>query len=143
MVEELSAGGVVFFRNTILLLKKFNGDYVLPKGRVEEGETLETAAAREVFEESGAKVDIIKYLSKISYEFTRSTNDQNIRIKKIVHWFIMEAKDMECRPQKNEGFIEADYYTLKNAVRLARYDDERNVIKKAVKEKSSVEFKWN
>jgi len=31
MIEELSAGGVVFFRNTILLLKKFNGDYVLPK----------------------------------------------------------------------------------------------------------------
>jgi len=143
MIEELSAGGVVFFRNTILLLKKFNGDYVLPKGRVEQGETLETAAVREVYEESGTKADIIKYLSKISYEFIRNTNENNIRIKKVVHWFIMEAKDMECRPQKNEGFIEADYYTLKNAVKLARYDDERSVIEKAVKEKSNVDFKWN
>jgi len=98
---------------------------------------------REVFEESGAKADIIKYLSKISYEFIRNTNENNIRIKKIVHWFIMEAKDMECRPQKNEGFIETDYYTLKNAIKLARYDDERSVIEKAVKEKSNVDFKWN
>ena len=36
MIEEVSSGGVVIFGNTILLLKKFNGDWVLPKGRVEK-----------------------------------------------------------------------------------------------------------
>lgn len=38
MREEVSAGGVVLFGNAILLLRKFNGDWVLPKGKVEEGE---------------------------------------------------------------------------------------------------------
>ena len=36
MREEVSAGGVVLFGNAILLLRKFNGDWVLPKGKVEE-----------------------------------------------------------------------------------------------------------
>jgi len=51
--EEISSGGVVVFNNAILLLRKFNGDWVLPKGKVEQGETLEQAALREVSEESG------------------------------------------------------------------------------------------
>ena len=41
MREEISAGGVVLFGNAILLLRKFNGDWVLPKGKVEEGENNE------------------------------------------------------------------------------------------------------
>ena len=28
MIEEVSAGGVVIFGNAVLLLKKFNGDFV-------------------------------------------------------------------------------------------------------------------
>ena len=35
---EISAGGVVVFGNAILLLKKYNGDWVLPKGRIERKE---------------------------------------------------------------------------------------------------------
>ena len=32
MLREVSSGGVVVFGNTILLLRKYNGDWVLPKG---------------------------------------------------------------------------------------------------------------
>ena len=46
MREEISAGGVVLFGNAILLLRKFNGDWVLPKGKVEEGENNEEAALK-------------------------------------------------------------------------------------------------
>lgn len=55
MREEISAGGVVLFGNAILLLRKFNGDWVLPKGRIEAGEQKKEAALREVLEETGVK----------------------------------------------------------------------------------------
>ena len=64
MREEVSAGGVVLFGNAILLLRKFNGDWVLPKGKVEEGENRQEAALREVLEETGVKADILKYLGE-------------------------------------------------------------------------------
>ena len=41
MREEQSAGGVVLLGNAILLLRKYNGDWVLPKGKIESGESHE------------------------------------------------------------------------------------------------------
>ena len=37
---EKSAGGVVIYDNAILLLRKYNGDWVLPKGRIEKDEKI-------------------------------------------------------------------------------------------------------
>ena len=31
MITEISSGGVVIFGNALLLLRKYNGDWVLPK----------------------------------------------------------------------------------------------------------------
>ena len=63
MVEATSCGGIVIFRGKILLLyKNINNKYegwVLPKGTVEEGETHEQTALREVKEESDADADIL------------------------------------------------------------------------------------
>ena len=40
-MEEISAGGVVINNGNVAVLKKFRGEWVLPKGRVEKGESLE------------------------------------------------------------------------------------------------------
>ena len=142
MIEEVSAGGIVVFGNSILLLKKFNGDYVLPKGRVEINETLNKAAVREVMEESGSKVMVIKYLDKITYEFIRNIGNGQ-RIRKIVHWYLMKARDMNCKPQKKEGFVAASFYPFDKAIRMARYEDERRIIIKAVKDIEYFQYDLN
>lgn len=134
MIEEVSAGGIVFFRNNILMLRKFNGDWVLPKGRVEAGETIMEAAVREVFEESRVKVSVIKYLGKINYEFRRTCLKDRVSINKEVYWYLMMSRNMNCTAQKNEGFREAQYLTFERAVKAARYDDERHIIQDAVED---------
>ncbi|RKD33402.1 NUDIX hydrolase [Thermohalobacter berrensis] len=133
MKEEISSGGVVVFGNAILLLRKYNGDWVLPKGKVEEGETLRQTAAREVYEEGGVKAKIIKYLGKIQYTF-RNNRDEEELIQKTVHWFLMEAKNMECIPLKEEGFIDAKFIHVNRVVELAKYVDEKRIIEKAINE---------
>ena len=122
MREEVSAGGVVLFGNAILLLRKFNGDWVLPKGKVEEGENRQEAALREVLEETGVKADILKYL------------DENRAVHKTVFWYLMQARNMNTVPQKEEGFIDAKFIHLDRVVDLARYDDEKEIIKVALQE---------
>ena len=66
---EKSAGGVVIYDNAILLLRKYNGDWVLPKGRIEKDEKIKEAALREVKEETGTQAEVIKYLGEIHYTY--------------------------------------------------------------------------
>lgn len=133
MREEISAGGVVFFGNAILLLRKFNGDWVLPKGKVEKGETHEVAALREVKEESGVKANIEKYLGEIHYTYKENW-DENKGVHKIVYWYLMGTKNMDTVPQKEEGFVDAKFIHIDRVCDLARYDDEKEIIKVALEE---------
>ena len=134
MIDEVSAGGIVFFKNNILMLKKFNGDWVLPKGRVEGNESLNETAVREVYEETGAKAATVKYLGKINYEFNRTDYLGGVHINKEVHWYLMIARNMNCTAQKSEGFVEAKFLPFEKTLKIARYDDERKIMKKAVED---------
>lgn len=131
MKEEISAGGVVVFGNAILLLRKYNGDWVLPKGRVEKDEQLQEAALREVKEETGVEAEIERYLGEIHYTYKENWDETN-RIHKTVHWYMMKSKNMETVPQKEEGFVDAKYIHMDKSVEIAKYHDEREIIKVAV-----------
>jgi len=130
MIEEVSAGGVVVFKNTILLLKKFNGDWVLPKGRTEKGEDIRETALREVFEESQVKAEIIKYIGMVHYTYRNIKGDETVY--KTVHWYLMKTNSMIAAPQKNEGFIEATFVHMDRVQELVKYEDERKIIDKAL-----------
>lgn len=131
MIEEISSGGVVIFGNTILLLRKFNGDWVLPKGRVEKGEKIRDAALREVLEESGVKAELGEYIGKANYKYRNLK--ANKMVSKTVHWYLMRASNMDCTPQKKEGFVDALFVHIDKATDLVRYEDERNMIKKGLR----------
>lgn len=129
-MKVLSSGGVIIHNNLILLLKKYNGDYVLPKGRVEKGETIEETALREVKEESGIDGTIKKYLGEINYSFMNRM--RNVKVDKTVHFFLMSTKDTHTIPQSMEGFKTAKFYDRDEAVKLMRFKQEKSIIKKAI-----------
>lgn len=91
-IREVSAGGLVISsanpKLIALISHKNRGgkiDWCIPKGHPENGETLEQAAIREVFEETGLEAKIVKKLGTISYRFKVG----NTRISKTVHHFLM------------------------------------------------------
>jgi 8-oxo-dGTP pyrophosphatase MutT (NUDIX family) len=73
------AGGIVFRRNAnsieylLIRSRKTPGAWVFPKGHIEEGETPEQAACREVVEEAGVHGRIIMPAGHVSFrsEYTR------------------------------------------------------------------------
>ncbi len=135
MKEEFSAGGVVFkideinSKPKILLCyqKKLSGHktYCLPKGHIECGETIEAAAIREVFEETGVKAEIIAPLPNITYFFM----EKGTPIKKNVAFFLMKMITQDFQPnEETESLIWCDE---KEAINLDKYTSEINVIKEA------------
>ncbi len=131
MKKVYSAGGVVFYKDSILLLKKNNGDWVLPKGKIESGETKDETALREVGEEAGVHGEILDYIGSISYKFKNVWSQYKL-IEKNVYWYIMKSKDDSCTPQREEGFVVAKYIPMDKALSQAKYIDERKIIRKAI-----------
>jgi 8-oxo-dGTP pyrophosphatase MutT (NUDIX family) len=126
-----SAGGVVFLGNSVLMLRKINGDWVLPKGKVEADETTDQTALREVREETGIKGQIIDYLGETIYRFKNCWSHNEV-IEKHVMWYVMKAKSTNTVPQKEEGFVEAKFIHINRIDETVRYEDEKNMIAKAI-----------
>ena len=78
--REVSAGGIIidFARQSLpaAIIARINRagrvEWCLPKGHIEEAETLEEAAQREIEEETGIRGDILHSLGNIEYWFTSS-----------------------------------------------------------------------
>lgn len=129
-MKETSAGGVIVNGSRVLVLKKYRGDWVLPKGRLEEGETTEEAALREVKEECGLTCEIVRYLGFVKYNY-RHYNGQHVQ--KTVYYYTMEEKKGTIHPQKEEGFCEAGFMPWKKAMMLLRHESERNMVYNAIR----------
>jgi 8-oxo-dGTP diphosphatase len=84
----LAAGGIVLRPAAkplvaVVRLRKRN-EWVLPKGKLDDGETPRAAAEREVMEETGHDVSVHEFLGTLAYESRGGP--------KVVHYWRMEAR---------------------------------------------------
>ena len=94
-MDETSAGGLVVDRTgstpVVALIGRLDRRgrllWSLPKGHLEEGETAEDAAIREVEEETGIRGRVVAPLGTIDYWFVA----EDRRIHKTVHHYLLEA----------------------------------------------------
>ncbi len=134
MIAEFSAGGVVIKREgdsvkvLLCLQEKLSGSqvYCLPKGHIEEGETYEQAAIREVFEETGIKIKNPRFIDKIDYIFIQ----RGSKIKKTVYFYLMDYESGEFQP--NRETISIGWFDGEEAINLTPYSSEKKIINNAL-----------
>ena len=132
--REISAGGVVYQRNgdeieVVLASRRTRRGQLawgLAKGGIEEEETMEDAAVREVREETGLLAEIEASLGETRYFYVW----ENVRIRKTVHFFLMrhEGGDIDDRDDEME---EVRWFPLERALKRAAYRGERDVLERA------------
>ena len=95
-----AAGGVVMIENQFVAIER-NGIPDLPKGHIEKGETPETAALREVEEETG--ITDLKITGELPDTWHCYLLNGNWTIKK-TSWYVMTTSSgMKNIPQTEEG----------------------------------------
>jgi 8-oxo-dGTP pyrophosphatase MutT (NUDIX family) len=105
-----------------------NKTWVLPKGHVEKGESLEQAALREIHEEAGLEnVQLIKHLGTITRESEKSNGDVE---QKTIHFYLAYALgESQFQPPTDPRFIGARWFSPEEAIALLPYESEQAFLK--------------
>ena len=130
--EEVSAGGIVVRRTAgpplFLVIRDSYRNWGFPKGHVEDGEAPETAALREVGEETGiAPLELRAPIETIDWEF----RFRGRRIHKVCHFFLIETLSRDTAPQRAEGITACRWASYAQAERMISYDNARAVLRQA------------
>ena len=119
-----AAGGLVVRRQgglleIVVVHRPVQHDWSFPKGKLEPGETLETAALREVWEETGMTCGLLRFIGHTEYV------DRKGRPKTVAYW-IMAAEGGFFSP--NEEVDELRWLSLDLASRLLSYPRDRELV---------------
>lgn len=131
--HAMSAGGVVYrlrdgHIEVVLVARPAHGLWALPKGTPEPGETIEETALREVREETGLEVSIVREVTSIHYRYTISS--ENVLVQKVVHHFLMEPVGGDVALHDHEYDV-VTWVDIHEAPGRMSYANERSVVERA------------
>jgi 8-oxo-dGTP pyrophosphatase MutT (NUDIX family) len=130
--EYLAAGGVVIHDDRMLLLDRpSRGEVRLPKGHIEGGEDAQSAALREVMEESGyAGLEILADLGSMRVEFDYG----GAHVVRTEHYFVMTlVSDLQFERSKGDANqFNVLWAPLNEAPALLTYAAEQDAAQRAV-----------
>lgn len=97
-VDLIRAAGGIVVRTVELgrveiacIYRESRGDWTFPKGKLDEGETFEEGALREVWEETGMTCRVVRFAGTTSYTHRKGK-------PKIVAYFVMAVQEGEFAP---------------------------------------------
>lgn len=128
MKYEISCGGVVFTRKNgkvlYVIIKSPEGYYGFPKGHMEDNETEEQTAIREIYEETGLKVKIIPGFKTID----EHPIPQKEGVMKRVMYFAAEYDNQEISYQKEE-LPGAYLMTYEEAMDIFQFESSKRILR--------------
>jgi len=126
---ERSCGAVVFSRTPegprfLLIKNRRSANWGFPKGHVENYETAEQTARREIREETGLRVRLLPGFSCQSEYIISGVIEKSVTI------FLAEAQDRRITVQEAEieDYLWVDYH---KAIQMLKFDNDRNTMRRA------------
>lgn len=132
MKQEKSCGCIVMNeKNEILLVHHNAGHWDLPKGHVEEGETEEQTAKREVKEETNIDVTI-----NSNYRYTTNYSPKEDVMKEVVFFLAKNVSDNGEAQLKEVS--EVKWFSFDEAIETITYNNSKEILLKLKKDLKEV-----
>ena len=126
MIFRSCAGGIVFFRNKVLIVKNDKNEWGLPKGIIKETQISTEVALSKVKEEAGIEAIIMSPAGQTNYEFYSISRKKPV-CNEII-WYIMESDKDECNINKEVGFLDGGFYKVKDALDMITYSQDKSIV---------------
>lgn len=125
---SIGVGAVVFRGEDVLIVRRgkppFEGQWSIPGGTLEYGESLKDAARREVLEETGVEIEIIALLDVFEI-LPRTKNAGHMAIiDYVAEWTAGE-------PEAGDDAAEAEFVDVETAIARLSWDKTRQAIRRA------------
>lgn len=123
----VAAGGLVTNEKDELLMIFRRGKWDLPKGKLDDGETIEESALREVREETGLQqLDLLNEIGVTYHEYFDTFTHSDV-IKR-THWYAMKTTtDQNLTPQTEED-IEQIVWADKKQIQANLTNSYKNIV---------------
>ena len=135
MIEKISSMAIVIAKSNegkkILQLNN-EGEWVFPKGHVENGETYLDAAIRELKDESGVLVTPNECIGQVDEFKFYFNGEKAVKVIKVFAFVIENVREINFN--RAEGFVDGAWFDVTNAINQLKHDDARNALKKALGE---------
>lgn len=125
IVREPTAGGIIFRRDEnrnveILLIQDTKDRWTIPKGHIEEGETAQETALREIGEEAGLHdTEALGWLGKIHFRYRRV--DKLVLMTTQI--YLVRAKGDTNAIQKEDWMNGIKWFKFHDALDAIEYED--------------------
>lgn len=125
IVREPTAGGIVFRRAQtgeveILLIQDSKDRWTIPKGHIEEGESAQQTAKREIGEEAGLRnVEVLNWLGKIHFRYRRV--DKLVLMTTQI--YLVKALGDTNAIQKEDWMNDIKWFRFHDALDVIEYED--------------------
>ena len=138
MIKAHSIGGIVFKKDrgkVYWLIGKHSGyhKWIFPKGKIETGESEVRAVKREVGEETGIKVKLVKPEPVFEYTYyfaNRYEGQRRGRVKKTVTFYLLESLGGDFAKRDME-MSEVGWFSYPQAFKTLAFPKEKEALKKA------------
>lgn len=135
-LDQFSAGGVAFRRQNseleiAVVSVKPSLRWQLPKGLIDEGETEEQAAIREVREEAGVETENLGKIETVEYWYYATQKGERVRFHKFVHFFLLKYVAGDTANHDHE-VEESRWVKPDEAIKMLAFKSERDVVEKAL-----------
>jgi 8-oxo-dGTP diphosphatase len=133
--NQISAGGIAYRQEdgkieVALIAAGERRRWQLPKGLVNQGETPEQAAVREVREEAGIETELLSFLNKIEYWYFSNHGKERVRYHKFVHFYLLRYLTGDVNNHDFE-VEEARWVDIDQAIEMLVFEDEKKLVRKA------------
>ena len=126
MIVRNCAGGVVFYKDKVLLLKNDKNEWVLPKGKIRNGFLPTETAIGRIKHEAGVDANIVSTAGETSYEFYSLSRKQFVC--NIIIWYVMESLNDSYKINFDEGFKDGGFYPINQALEMITHSQERSLV---------------